>query len=254
MLNTFRYTEEQKKWILDNSKNYIKTEEMRKDFNITFNLQISKSAFLTIRSRLGAKKPNYYTKEQDQFIEKMFQQGKTYKEIVELFNIKFNTNKTINGLQQRVSDIKIKTNKGNDKRRRFLNQCPIGTIREHNDGSTVRLLIKIKLIPEELLGKKNFYNTEYWISYAKYVYEKHYNCKLKDNEVVYHIDGDYKNNNIDNLVVNKLGAYGTAYGKVFKFNPSTKEEQKQKAKNIKVAFLIDCLNYKMTKIKTYNEN
>ena len=254
MSHNFKYTEEHKKWVLDNSKNYFNVEEMRKDFNKTFNLQTTKSGFVTLRSRVGAKKPNFYTKEQDEFIKKMFEQGKTYKEIVELFNIKFNANKTINGLQQRVSDKRIFTNGGNDKRRRFLNQCPVGTIREHNDGRTITLLIKIKMIPEELIGKKNFYNKEYWIPYARYVYEKHYNCKLKDNEAVYHIDGDYRNNNIDNLVVNKLGAYGTAYGKVFKCNPSTKEEQKQKAKNIKLAFLIDCLNYKMTKIKTYNDN
>ena len=118
MQNVYKYTSEHKKWVLENSKKYENAEEMRKDFNETFNLQTSKSGFITLRYRLGVKNPDKYTKEQDKFIEEMFKQGKTYKELVEIFNKKFNTNKTINGLQQRVSDRKLYTNNGNDKRRR----------------------------------------------------------------------------------------------------------------------------------------
>ena len=247
MQNVYRYTSEHKKWVLENSKKYENAEEMRKDFNKTFNLQTSKSGFITLRYRLGVKNPDKYTKEQDDFIESMFKKGKTYAEIVDLFNKKFNTKKTINGLQQRVSDRKLYTNNGNDKRRRYLNQCPVGTIREHNDGRATRMLIKIKLIPENELGLKNYYNKDYWIPYAKYVYEKYYKCKLDESETVYHIDGDFRNNNIDNLVVNKMGAWGNAYGKVFLNKKSTKEEQKEKSKNLKVAFLIDCVEYMLKK-------
>jgi hypothetical protein len=179
----------------------------------------------------------------------MFKQGKTYKELVEIFNKKFNTNKTINGLQQRVSDRKLYTNNGNDKRRRYLNQCPVGTIREHNDGRAIRMLIKIKLIPEDELGLKNYYNKDYWIPYAKYIYENYYNCKLDESETVYHIDGDFRNNSIDNLVVNKMGAYGSAYGKIFGCYKASEEEKAKNEKKIKTAFLIDCVEHQISKLE-----
>jgi hypothetical protein len=69
MQNVYKYTSEHKKWVLENSKKYENAEEMRKDFNETFNLQTSKSGFITLRYRLGVKNPDKYTKEQDKFIE-----------------------------------------------------------------------------------------------------------------------------------------------------------------------------------------
>ena len=42
-------------------------------------------------------------------------------------------------------------------------------------------------------------NEKISISYPKFLYEKYYNIKLKNNETIHHIDGDYNNNNIENL-------------------------------------------------------
>jgi hypothetical protein len=111
------------------------------------------------------------------------------------------------------------------------------------------MLIKIKLIPEDELGLKNYYNKDYWIPYAKYVYEKYYKCKLDESETVYHIDGDFRNNNIDNLVVNKVGAWGSAYGKICGCYKTSEEEKAKKEKKIKTAFLINCVEHQISKLE-----
>lgn len=43
-------------------------------------------------------------------------------------------------------------------------------------------------------------NPRKWVSYAKYVYEKHFNIKLQEDEVLLFKDGDRTNFNIENLV------------------------------------------------------
>lgn len=45
-------------------------------------------------------------------------------------------------------------------------------------------------------------------SYPKWLYENHHNIILKDNEHVHHIDGDFTNNNIENLVVIDIREHG----------------------------------------------
>lgn len=166
-----------------------------------------------------------YTQEQLDFIvESIVDKEMTYLEILPIFNKKFNENKTLGNLQNLGWRLGIKVikhkvlnfnyEKSNPRNvsinYHFKNQAPIGTIITRKRNGEIRQLIKIKMIPKELYGSgKDFRaDTRFWYSYPKWIYEHHYNVKLKPNEYIFHIDGNYLNNEISNLICLKTSAIG----------------------------------------------
>lgn len=64
------------------------------------------------------------------------------------------------------------------------NWRPVGSLRKTKDGFT---MIKIK-------------NHQPWVLYQRFLYEQHYNCKLKPYDCIRFLDGNRENFKIENLV------------------------------------------------------
>lgn len=245
----YRYTVENEKWILENLKNSYTTKEVYNNFCKEFNIYVSYQSFKIKCVRLNCKNKRYYTQEQDNFIIDLIKQKKCFIEIVELLNQKFNDNKTKESIMKRYEKHlkgKVKYTTENLKETHFKKQSPIGTIITLGKGKKKSIiLIKTKMIPAQEIGNITPYDCRYWRPYSEYIYEKYYNCKLKENEIIIHLDGNYENNNIGNLVCGTLGSLGYAYGKIRQNEQENKDIDFNKSRCKKLAIILGCLNYKI---------
>lgn len=222
------YSPEAIQWITDNQGKYKNVRIMYENFIKYFDY-VSYYSFLYIRKKLNVQsKERFYSEEEKNFItECIVDREIGYAQIAPLFNKKFNRNKTAHQLKLAGEHWGLKVIHFNHKWKEnykkkincidycFKNQAPIGTIIRIRRGGKYRLRIKIKLIPKELIcSKKDFRdNNEYWYSYPRYIYEQHYNIKLKSNEYIFHLDGNIYNNNIENLICGTYGTLGFAAAK-----------------------------------------
>lgn len=227
-MSNYKYTDVEKKWIVDNNDNYSGVKNMHKDFCMKFK-EIKYKTFCSLRKRLVETKSRLYTEEEKNFItECIVDREIGYAQLEPLFNKKFNKHRTAKQLCMAGNKWGLKVIHYNYKWREgftpnipdeyhFKNQAPVGTIRKVKRGGKYKLIIKIKEIPLELICSKRDFrdDREYWYPYARYIYEKHYNCKLKENEYVYHLDGNIENNNIENLICGTYGVLGYVVGKGF---------------------------------------
>lgn len=237
MSKHIQYSDECKQWVIDNNYKYKSLKEMYIDYINKFDY-IKYNTFKSLRGRLIKLEPKNYTEEEKNFIvECIVDREIGYAQITPLFNKKFGKNKTTKQLISAGNNWGLKCIKYNLKWRNdfkpnvpidyhYLKQHPVGTILKVKRGKRFKLIIKIKLIPKELIcsGKDFRDDNEYWYPYARYVYENHYKCKLKPNEYVYHLDGNVENNNIENLICGNYGVLGYVVGKGF--DKSTPEIRK----------------------------
>ena len=153
-----------------------------------------------------------YTDEMIEFLREVAK-GKTYKEITELFNRKFNLEITVKKTQSLLSRKKIHTgtrgclykkgcipwNKGKKgfmganrtsfkKGNRPASWRPVGSERIDRDGYTL-----IKISNEDGMWKR-------WALKHRVVWEEHYKNKVPKRSVIIFADGDKTNLNVDNLI------------------------------------------------------
>ena len=223
------YTEEEKQFIVDLATNTdMKYSQITQEFNKKFNENKNEKQMRGICSYWGIKRDyKFYTEEEKNFIiEMIVDEGMDYYTLTPIFNKKFNKNKTRRQLglygctilgikcndflprskRDNFSDVERKRIESY-RETKYLNQEPLGTIKYIVRGRGKQAYIKIKMIPEDIY---NYYSKEvsysekiyskYWYPYDKYVYEQHYNVKLKENEYIQHIDGNLLNNDISNLI------------------------------------------------------
>jgi hypothetical protein len=229
------YTEEQKAFIIDMvTNNKVGNNKLMLEFNKKFNENKNYDQIKHIVKVLGLSfdecyNYNEYTEEEKNFIvEMVIDKEMDYYTLTPIFNKKFDKDKTTKqiaaaGFRWGLKNVKCSYNWINEdlfekvtntKKDLWYNrQEPVGTVKIFNCSHFSKAYIKIKLVPKELFGKNNKMNQgnkiflKYWYPYDKYIYEQHYNVKLKDDETIQHLDGNRLNNDISNLMCVHVDAF-----------------------------------------------
>lgn len=145
-----------------------------------------------------------YTTEQIEWLQ-LNVPGKFFNDITKKFNEVFSENRTEEGINCICRRNEIKNNiytkftKNNNPKNKHKNYS---VRRRDSNGDQIKI-------------------NEKWISYSKYIYEQKYGTVPKG-YVIYHLDGDTHNNNIDNLVC--INNYDTI--RLSRYNCTTAEQRK----------------------------
>ncbi|MDL2292253.1 HNH endonuclease [Acholeplasma sp. OttesenSCG-928-E16] len=186
------YTEEVRKFILGIYKGKSH-KEIATLVNKQFNLNLTEFGISTYLSRNGLRTERAfrYSEEMKEFIKKIHK-GKSYQEIKDLFNEKFDVDKTINEIKCFCQDNDMKN--GVDcrfqKERIPTNKIPVGTERFRKHYEKTYLYIKIK-------------EPNIWVLKHRYLYEKTYGPIPKNMKLLF-LNGDTMDVRIENL---KLVSY-----------------------------------------------
>ena len=125
-----------------------------------------------------------WSKEEEEYLKEICN-GHTYKEIIELFKIKFNVTLNKSQVKYKLTNLKLFTNTSNFKKGHKINEKPIGSEvfrlgRGHNCW-----FIKV--------------DEKTWVKKHHYIYEKTYGKIPKGHTLIF-ADGNKDNFEIDNLI------------------------------------------------------
>lgn len=182
----FYSTPEQVKWMRDNVHKFKTINEITKEFNNTFNLDLPeytvKYTYIKLGLKLNSGK-HYYTKEENNWIKENFKFFKN-EELSKLFEEKFGKKLSARQLKDKKGNMRLSYLKANNIKSH--NELPIGAITKVTD----KVVIKWK---NE--GKPND-----WKPVGRYFYEKYYGSVPKG-YCVYHLDGNQMNYSKENLIL-----------------------------------------------------
>ena len=124
-----------------------------------------------------------YTEEHLDYL-RVIAPGRMSREITEMFNKKFNLNKSRTQIKNTMGYHKIKSNTvGKGKKGQIAyNRDKVGTVRLQKWNAVIKIA-----------------DPDVWQDFSRYLYEQ-YNEKLKDGEVVMFLDQNKRNFNINNLI------------------------------------------------------
>lgn len=195
------YTDEQILWVESNLHNYNCYKKITEDFNLKFaqNRKVTGFAQL-ITKRLGKtlqtqKKDTHYSKDEVDWIYKNHKNYKTYENLTQAFNAKFNRSKPKDAMREKCSKyLGIKKNNPTTfKKGNVQEELPIGTIRKVKNGTYIKNM--------NCQGKGIYrYQEPYWLPIQKKIWIDHYDCVPKGKYIIF-LDG-----NIDNLDISNLYA------------------------------------------------
>lgn len=178
-----KYTDDEIKWIKNQSKEISKAE-LFKRFCKEFGRNMTEKSFISFLSKSGIRteKRHHYTKKQNDFL--IENVGKIpYRKLTELFNEKFNADVSLVSLRgQCLSYLGVKQG-FNPK-----NHLEVGEKRKSSTGYT-----RIKTTKQEGLDR----NVR-WKALSRMIYEEHYG-KIPENCVIVFLDGNKGNLDINNL-------------------------------------------------------
>lgn len=189
-----KYTKEHIEYLKEISKEVdYNNEETVKLFNKKFNLNVTVYAISKLKQRNGIKNESIfkYGEEHIKYL-KEINFGKSSKEITELFNKKFNLNKSvcsINSLRKRHK-ISIKNTGQFKKGYTSLNKKSIGSERVNDSGG--KIFIKIE-------------EPDVWVAKHRYLYEKYNNVILTEKDVIIFLNGDVTDFSKENLFKLEIG-------------------------------------------------
>ena len=125
-----------------------------------------------------------WSKEEREYLKEICN-GHTYKEIIELFKIKFNVTLNRSQVKHKLTDLKLFTNTRNFKKGHKINEKPIGSEVFRLGRGYNCWFIKV--------DEKN------WVKKHHYIYEKTYGKIPKGHTLIF-ADGNKDNFEIDNLI------------------------------------------------------
>lgn len=125
-----------------------------------------------------------YTKEHIDYLREIAP-GRIGREITDMFNKKFNLNKSRTQILNVMSYNNIKTGMYGKGRRGCIasNRDEVGTVKIRKRSADIKIA-----------------NPGEWQDFSRYLYEQYHNEKLKDDEIILFLDKNNKNFNINNLV------------------------------------------------------
>lgn len=208
----------EKQWLLNNFHNYINFKELTKAYNLAFNTNSSISSTRTRCSRLNLHfNPFRYTEEMYIYL-KEIRSKYTAEECVNLFNKKFNTNKTKDAINTYCLNNNIYT--GRDGRykkghvpfskglkgKEFLKYLPENSLKnmQRTQFKRVHKINKVFLYRGDPYINTIGGDVKNYQQYSKYMYEKLYGIKLNKQDAIIFLDGNPNNYEKDNMyLVNK---------------------------------------------------
>lgn len=188
-----KLSEEEKKWIKAHYKNYKNREELLKALNEKFNRDIYKQAF---QYHLNDLNIDYRQVYHDECIQWLKDNCKHYHRdqfdlFLNDFNNKFEFNLTKPAFLNLCKQYNIQYNKS-------YNRLPLGSLRYKNG----YLYIKVKEEDPNLIGRRSddqqSYTKPWWVKANEYIYSI-YVRPLKEDETLFHLDGNPNNLNPENL-------------------------------------------------------
>ena len=237
----FYYTEEQKKFLEENSP-ILSRKELTELFNEKFNLNCTKEVlerYCSKKKWLRKTEPIHkFTKQQLSFLEENYSKYDR-KTLTELFNEQFGLNLNVSniisaclkrswkapsdGIYRKGRISWCKGIRGEEYKKHFskealekMKQRGLTCKRKYNVGDVFYSSSKeayVIVVSDE----RNVKFEKRIMYYSRYLYEKFHNVKLKDNEKIIFLDGDSSNFNIENLKcvdsrilcgINAMGLYG----------------------------------------------
>lgn len=215
--NKIFFTPEETKWLIDNYKKYNYHDKcLSNDFYKKFNKKVSNTTLLSY-----LKKQGYYynlisikrlSSPQKEYLAKNWNKY-NLKDLCEMFNEKFGLQLTVKSLRWIGYKLGFKRSKtAHMKANSDAHSNSLGSVRiKHNN-----VFIKVKNDIYEGNGSNKNWKQ---VSLNKYLYEKHFNVKLKDDEYIIALDGNLNNRDFENNLVKvnrdiqlRLGSLN-AYGK-----------------------------------------
>lgn len=197
------YTKEQQDWLIENYNKVSSYKELTKKFNKLFNLNynhdtVRRYCLKRLKLKRNENELNHYTEEEIEW----FRNNYTYylakgcfdKEQFKIdFKNMFGKDMTDYKIKHFVEDrAKIRFGRAHNLINPPKHNLPLGTERKING----KWYVKVKL---EKKGLKDHYKN--WQHKCRYMYEKYHNVKLKDEEYIFHLDGNKDNFDIDNLIM-----------------------------------------------------
>lgn len=137
----------------------------------------------------------HYTREEEAYLKENYKNYNTYEDLTKSFNTHFNTCRKKTSIQEKCTKrLKLKgmQNPTAYKNGNLKNQCPVGTIRNDNNGC-----IYIKVI-DSALSYQSGYREPYWLPIQKKIWIDCYG-EVPEGKMVMFLDGNRKNLDIDNL-------------------------------------------------------
>lgn len=199
------YTEENKKWIIDNYSAFDDYFKFTTAFNQQFNTSKSINAiqqfmYKKLKVRLVTDKTkHWFSKKEEDWLVKNLNNYSSYEGLTTAFNEKFNRNKSPENISDKCSKGLglIKENSTKFKEGHTLRNLPVGTIRSGGNGCKY---IKVKDVDstKQRWCKLSGYQEPYWLPVQKKIWIDHYG-EIGADEMIIFLDGDRDNLAIDNL-------------------------------------------------------
>lgn len=188
-----KWTSEEDQWLRDNF-NLAKTwTGFLAAFNYHFYPEVRTMDSLRSRCRNGLglkslKDPRKFTPEEDQFLKDNITKVSTLKELTEVFNQHFHTQRCTFSISDRcskqlklhISELNPNRSTGQFSKGSQVRTLPLGTIKE----SQVGTYIKVKAIPPN--AHISGYQRPYWLPYQEYVYRQYTNDQFTIDNTLFH--------------------------------------------------------------------
>lgn len=191
----YGYSEEEKNWLKQHAGTmpYL---ELTEQFNELFNKNYSYSAIRSqclLRFNINVGN-NAFTKVKnvDDLIQIFLENtDKSFKEIADIFNTKYNTKYTIKTLERILNSSGYKKTEYGHTQGNTHNETPLLSIKVNSAGFE---MIKVKQ------GTKAKNYADGWTTLANYKYEQYHGTKLGKNEFVIFVNGNNRDYSKDNLI------------------------------------------------------
>jgi len=178
------YSQEKHNWVADNFENYDNSKKLAEAFSMKFNTEMTDTKIRSICKtlKLSRGRQDGYTNEQNIWL-KNIHENKSFREVTELFNEKFDCNRSRGSITAHCANV---LNLRYKYQYRYGNKIPGNTMQPLSEYVNSRGVIVIKT--EQ--GK--------WQSKTRYLYEKHKGKVGKGFQVI-QLDRDKNNFSLDNL-------------------------------------------------------
>lgn len=246
--NSYSFTEEQNKWLANNCLNYDNYKDFCNAFNEKFNANKKRDSFMIycLRKKFLVEDTSYWSEEQEDFIRENYELY-TVKELVELFNEKFRSKKTLNMVKHKITELnccsKVRYYTNEEKEWILNNLNNYSLIEDIYNAFKEKFNLDISLrsfrfltskmnilFTEEgykrsnalKIGTEKIYEGVIYIKVrddlvhkanyqikSRYMYEQYHNVKLEKNQFVVFLDGDNTNFDKDNLFLVSHNGYAT---------------------------------------------
>ena len=212
------YTEEMRKYILDNSQGKT-VQTFTEEFNNKFNLNITKSAmksyYSTHKIKIGRHNFKKYNEIQIKFIKENVK-GITLKELTNRFNKEFNMNVSESVISNIKNKYHLKSgivggqfikgqtsyNKGKKMSKEQYEKSKNTMFKKGNIPANRKEINSVRIDKNdyEIIKIQDGHKNKNWIPKHRYIYEKEYGKIPKNHKVIF-ADGNKRNFNIDNLIL-----------------------------------------------------